>query len=73
MPRRVPQVPLPGWGKLDHHSGWREFAAGAASAGVADAIAAFHPQVPSMCNLDVDKYVLQRENLLLRRSLSWTM
>ena len=42
----LPQVPLPRWGKLDHQSGWRDFADGVSSAGIADAVAAFQPQVP---------------------------
>ncbi len=49
VPRRVPQVPLPRWGKLDHHSGWQQFADGVASADIAGAVAAFQPQVPQLC------------------------
>ena len=43
----LPQVPLPQWGILDHRSGWKEFAAGAASAAMVDAVATFRPQVQS--------------------------
>ena len=45
MLSRTLQVPLSRWGILDHHSGWKEFAAGAASAVTVKAVTAFRPQV----------------------------
>jgi hypothetical protein len=43
----VVDVPLPAasWGRLDHTSGWREFAAAAAESTVVSAVAAFAPTV----------------------------